>query len=172
MKTGLMSNDRMIYSKRRLAMMSMLKRSELKVGCIIKPNGFPEGHIITVENCSLENFIDNDNKKYWPCWTIRTGAPKPLHKYLLVDWGIDGIIIWKKSNLNFVPSDSKLWLERSGLEEMENINSNEPERFIYSILVYILDSSQEKPSKFYCIERLRNNQIFRYEGERINIFED
>ena len=150
----------------------MLKRSQLKVGSIIKPNGFPEGKIVTVENCSLESFIDGDSKKNWPCWTIRTDAPKPLHKYLMVDWGADGIIVWKKSDMNFAPIDSKLWVERSGLEQMENISGSDPDRFIYSMLVYILDPKQKKPSKFYCIERLRNQKNFRYEGERISVMED
>lgn len=149
--------------------MCVLKRSQLKVGSTIKPNGFPKGKIVTVENCSLESFIDGDSKKTWPCWTVRTDAPKPLHKYLMVDWGADGIIVWKKSDMNFAPSDSKLWVERSGLEEMENISDSEPDRFIYSMLVYTLDS---KTSKLYCIERLRNQRIFRYEGERIDIIED
>ena len=152
--------------------MCILKRSELKVDSIIKPNGFPEGKIVTVENCSLENFVDGDSKKIWPCWTIRTGAPKPLHKYLMVDWGADGIIVWTKSDINFAPIDSKLWVERSGLEEMENISGSQPDRFIYSMLVYILDPKHEKPSNFYCIERLRNQKIFRYEGKRMSIIED
>lgn len=139
---------------------------------MIRSNGLPEGKIVTVENCTLENFIDNSNKKYWPCWTVRTSSPKPLHKYLIVDWGEDGAIIWKKSRLKFAPSNSKLWVERSGLEEMENIESDKPKSYIYSMLVYILDTEQEIHNKFYCIERLRNNQIFRYEGERITILED
>lgn len=152
--------------------MKVLKRSQLKIDCNIKPGDFPEGRIVTVENCSLESFIDTDSKKHWPCWTVRTDAPKPLHKYLVVDWGDDGIIVWKKSERDFAPSGSKLWIERSGLEEMENITGDDPESYVYSMLIYILDTKDGKPSKLYCIERLRNGRIFRYEGVRVDIIED
>ena len=153
--------------------MCTLKRSQLKIGTIIKVDGFPEGKIVSVENCSLENFIDGGNKKKWPCWTVLTNANKPLHKYLIVDWGKeDGVIIWTKSSMDFAPSSSKLLRERSGLEIMENINRGLPKNYIYSLLTYVLDHENEKPSKFYCIERLRNQKIFRYEGYRICIVED
>ncbi|MDD3287588.1 MAG: hypothetical protein PHX43_01090 [Alphaproteobacteria bacterium] len=144
--------------------MHKLNKSQLKVGKIIEPKGFPSGHIVTVEKCSLESFIDGKKKKRWPCWTVRTGAPRPLHKYLIVDLGKDGIILWKKSKLKFAPKGAKLWVERSGLEEMENITGSGPKSYIYSMLVYILDPKSKSPSKFYCIERLRNDRIFRYEG--------
>jgi hypothetical protein len=149
--------------------MKKTKRAELKVGKDIQPAGFPLGRIVTIENCSLENFIDGKKKKRWPCWTIRTNAPRPLHKYLIVDWGKDGIILWKKSKLNFAPKGAKLWVERSGLEEMENITGAGPESYVYSMLVYILDMKAKTPKKFYCIERMRNDRIFRYEGFRIDV---
>jgi hypothetical protein len=149
--------------------MSMVKRSDLKVGNIIHPGNFPEGKIVSLENCTLESFVDGKTKKYWPCWTIRTEAPRPLHKYLIVDLGRkDGLILWKKSKLKFAPPGAKLWVERSGLEEMENITGSGPEKFIYSMLVFILDPKSKKPKKFYAIERLRNDRIFRYEGYRID----
>ncbi|MDR0738607.1 MAG: hypothetical protein LBF33_00390 [Oscillospiraceae bacterium] len=88
--------------------MCTLKRSQLKVGSIVKPSGFPEEKVVTVENCSLENFINGNNKKFWLCWTIRTNSPKLLRKYLIVDWRTNGIIVWTKSNMNFAPTDSKL----------------------------------------------------------------
>lgn len=147
--------------------MPSLKRSQLKVGSIIEPDGFPPGRIVTIENCTLESFIDGKRKKRWPCWTVRTDAPRPLHKYLICDLGKDGIILWKKSALKFAPKGAKLWLERSGLEEMENITGKGPERFIYSMLVYILDHKNPKPNKFWLIERLRDAKIFRYEGFRV-----
>ncbi len=149
--------------------MKKTKRAELKVGKDIQPAGFPLGRIVTIENCSLENFIDGKKKKRWPCWTIRTNAPRPLHKYLIVDWGKDGIILWKKSKLKFAPKGAKLWVERSGLEEMENITGSGPESYVYSMLVYILDTKAKTPKKFYCIERMRNDRIFRYEGVRIDL---
>ena len=149
--------------------MKKTKRAELKVGKDIQPAGFPLGRIVTIENCSLENFIDGKKKKRWPCWTIRTNAPRPLHKYLIVDWGKDGIILWKKSKLKFAPKSAKLWVERSGLEEMENITGSGPESYVYSMLVYILDTKAKTPMKFYCIERMRNDRIFRYEGVRIDL---
>ncbi|MFW6222808.1 MAG: hypothetical protein ACOC3T_04265 [Bacteroidota bacterium] len=149
-------------------MSQKLDISQLKVGSTVAPEGFPEGIIESIEQCSLECFIDDSPKKHWPCWTVRTKAPRPLHKYLIVDLGDDGVIIWQKSTLKFAPEGAKLWVERSGLEEMENINGNEPESYIYSMLVYIIDHEAEKPRKFYCIERLRNDQIFRYEGTRVN----
>lgn len=147
--------------------MPALKRSQLKVGKVIKPDGFPSGRIVTIENCTLESFIDGKTKKRWPCWTVRTDAPRPLHKYLICDLGKDGIILWKKSTLKFSPKNAKLWVERSGLEEMENITGKGPERFIYSMLVYILDHKRKKPSKLFLIERMRDAQIFRYEGFRV-----
>ncbi|MDR1467434.1 MAG: hypothetical protein LBI55_03355 [Oscillospiraceae bacterium] len=153
--------------------MCALKRSQLKIGAIIKPDGFPEGKIATVENCSLENFVDGDSKKEWPCWTVMTNVPKPLHKYLIVDWGKeDGVIIWTKSNMDFAPIGSKLLRERSGLEEMKNIYGDEPENYIYSLVTYVLDYEYENFNKFYCIERLRDQKIFRYEGQKINIDEE
>ena len=152
--------------------MKNLKRSQLKVGSIIKLDEMPEGKIITVENCSLESFVDGKIKKKWPCWTVVTND-KLLHKYLIVDWGKDdGLILWTKSYIDFAPENAKLLRERSGLEEMENINGDDPETYIYSLLTYVLDSENKNPSKFYCIERLRNNKIFRYEGQKINIVED
>ena len=147
--------------------MPNLKRSQLKVGRIIKPDGFPSGHIATVENCTLESFIDGKKKKRWRCWTVRTDAPRPLHKYLICDLGKDGIILWKKSTIKFAPKGAKLWVERSGLEEMENLSDPKAGNYVYSMLVFILDPTAKKPRKFYCIERLRNNQIFRYEGFRV-----
>lgn len=149
--------------------MANLKRSQLKVGNTITPDGFPPGRIVTIENCTLESFIDGKRKKRWPCWTVRTDAPRPLHKYLICDLGKkDGIILWKKSSIKFAPKGAKLWVERSGLEEMENITGQGPDRFIYSMLVYILDRKSKKPRKFYLIERMRDNRIFRYEGFRID----
>lgn len=147
--------------------MPNLKRSQLKVGNVISPDGFPSGRIVTIENCTLESFIDGKRKKKWPCWTVRTDAPKPLHKYLICDLGKDGIILWRKSKIKFAPKDAKLWVERSGLEEMENITGQGPERFIYSMLVYILDPKSKTPSKLYLIERMRDARIFRYEGFRV-----
>jgi len=147
--------------------MNMIKRTDLKVGKLIQPTGYPAGRIVTVEKCSLESFTDGKRKLQWPCWTIRTEAPRPLHKYLIVDWGKDGIILWKKSTLTFAPKGAKLWIEHSGLEEMENITGSGPESYVYSMLIYILDPKAAKPSKLYCIERMRNDQIFRYEGFRI-----
>ncbi len=149
--------------------MNKIKRSELKVGKEIQPEGFPLGEIVTVENCSLESFVDGKKKKRWPCWTIRTKARRPLHKYLIVDWGKDGIVLWKKSKLKFAPKGAKLLVERSGVEEMENINGSDPESFIYSLLTYAIDHKAKTPKKFYCIERMRNDQIFRYEGVRIDV---
>ena len=149
--------------------MPNLKRSQLKVGNIIEPDGFPPGRIVTIENCTLESFIDGKRKKRWPCWTVRTDAPRPLHKYLICDLGRkDGIILWKKSNIKFAPKAAKLWIERSGLEEMENLTGKGPEKFIYSMLVYILDYKSKRPRKFYLIERMRDAKIFRYEGFRID----
>src|SRR5580692_8904294 len=98
--------------------MAALKRSQLKVGKIIQPDGFPPGRIMTIENCTLESFIDGKKKKRWPCWTVRTDAARPLHKYLICDLGKDGIVLWKKSTIKFAPKGAKLWVERSGLEEM------------------------------------------------------
>lgn len=147
--------------------MTHLKRSQLKVGASIKPQGFPPGVIVSLEYCSLESFINGKRKKHWPCWTVRTEVARPLHKYLICDLGKDGIILWKKSTLKFAPTHAKLWIERSGLEEMENITGKEPDKFIYSMLVYVLDYQSKKPSKFYLIERLRNSKIFRYEGFRV-----
>ena len=148
--------------------MPLLKRSQLKVGKVIEPDGFPSGRIVTIENCTLESFIDGKRKKRWPCWTVRTDAPRPLHKYLICDLGKeDGIILWKKSTIKFAPKNAKLWIERSGLEEMENLTGKGPERFIYSMLVYILEYKNKKPSKLYLIERMRDAQIFRYEGFRV-----
>lgn len=144
--------------------MPALKRSQLKVGKTIKPDGFPAGKIVTIENCTLESFIDGKKKKHWPCWTVRTEAQRPLHKYLICDLGSDGIILWKKSTIKFAPKGAKLWIERSGLEEMENITGKGPDRFIYSMLVYVLAYKNKKPSKLYLIERMRNARIFRYEG--------
>lgn len=147
--------------------MKAFSRSKLKVGNIIKPQGFPEGEIVTVEKCSLESFVDKQSKKHWPCYTVRTNAPRPFHKYLITDWGKDGLILWNKSKIKFAPKHSFLWIERSGLEEMENISSKSPNSFVYAMLMFILDKNIRKPNKLYCIERLRNNRIFRYEGFRI-----
>jgi len=147
--------------------MKKIKRAELKVGNEIQPDGFPLGRIVTIENCSLESFIDGKRKKRWPCWTVRTKAPRPLHKYLIVDWGKDGIILWKKSKLKFAPKGAELWIERSGLEEMENITGQGPESYVYSLLVFKL--REGKKQKFYAIERMRNDRIFRYEGVRIDV---
>jgi hypothetical protein len=148
--------------------MNSIKRSELKVGELVQPKGFPAGRIMTIENCSLESFIDGKKKKRWPCWTVRTEAPKPLHKYLIVDLGKEGIIVWKKSTLKFAPKSAKLWVGHSGLEEMENITGSGPDRYIYSLLTYILNSKSKRPDKFYAIERMRNDRIFRYEGVRVS----
>jgi hypothetical protein len=142
-------------------------KSDLIVGRLIAPQGFPEGVVTTIEKCSLESFIDGKRKLRWPCWTVRTKAPRPLHKYLIVDWGKDGLILWKKSKLKFAPKGAKLWIEHSGLEEMENITGSGPESYVYSMLVFMLDPKVKKPRKFYCIERMRNDRIFRYEGFRI-----
>ncbi len=147
--------------------MPALHRAQLKIGATIEPQGFPLGRIMTLEKCSLENFIDGRKKLRWPCWTVRTKAPKPLHKYLICDLGKDGLVLWKKSTMKFAPQDARLWIERSGLEEMENITGKGPDRFIYSMLVYVLDVQARKPSHFYAIERLRNGRIFRYEGVRV-----
>lgn len=147
--------------------MKVLTRSELKIGNVIKPHGFPIGEIVTTENCSLENFIDGKKKKRWPCWTVRTQAARPLHKYLITDWGKDGLILWKKSNLKFAPPKAKLWVERSGLEEMENLSDAKADNYVYSMLMFILDPKSKKPNKLYCIERLRDDRIFRYEGFRV-----
>jgi hypothetical protein len=147
--------------------MAKLKRTQLKVGNVIKPDGFPSGRIVTIENCTLESFIDGKKKKRWPCWTVRTEAPRPLHKYLICDLGKDGIILWKKSTIKFAPKNAKLWVERSGLEEMENLSNPKADNYVYSMLVYILDHKSKKPNKLYLIERMRNAQIFRYEGFRV-----
>ncbi|MCP4395570.1 MAG: hypothetical protein GY804_15080 [Alphaproteobacteria bacterium] len=149
-------------------MSQKLDKSQLKVGATVAPEGFPEGVIDSEDPCSLESFIDDSPKKHWLCWRVRTKAPRPLHKYLITDFGEDGIVAWKKSTLKFAPEGAKLWLERSGLEEMENIDSDYPESYIYSMLTYILDPEEETPRKFYGIERLRNDRIFRYEGTRID----
>lgn len=134
--------------------MANLKRSQLKVGNTIAPDGFPPGQIVTIENCTLESFIDGKRKKRWPCWTVRTDAPRPLHKYLICDLGKkDGIILWKKSSIKFAPKGAKLWVERSGLEEMENITGQGPDRFIYSMLVYI-----NCCSAFLCPSSCRKNK--------------
>jgi hypothetical protein len=142
-----------------------VKRSYLKVGKIISPEGFPTGTIKTEEKCSLESFIDGKKKKRWLCWTVRTKAQRPLHKYLIVDWGKDGIILWEKSTMKFAPQGAKLWVERSGLEEMENITGQGAENYIYSLLVYKLRGGKQR--KFYAIERMRNDRVFRYEGTLI-----
>lgn len=143
----------------------MIKRTQLKVGKTITPDGFPTGTIATEEKCSLESFVDGKKKKRWLCWTVRTQAKRPMHKYLIVDWGKDGIILWQKSSLKFAPQGAQLWVERSGLEEMENITGQGPERYIYSLLVYKLRNG--KKQKFYAIERMRNDSVFRYEGTLI-----
>lgn len=143
----------------------MIKRTQLKVGKTITPDGFPTGTIATEEKCSLESFVDGKKKKRWLCWTVRTQAKRPMHKYLIVDWGKDGIILWQKSSLKFAPQGAQLWVERSGLEEMENITSQGPESYIYSLLVYKLRNG--KKQKFYAIERMRNDSVFRYEGTLI-----
>jgi hypothetical protein len=147
--------------------MKRLDRKQLKVGNFIEPQGFPRGQIVTIEHCTLESFIDGKIKKRWPCWTVRTEAPRPLHKYLITDWGKGGLILWKKSKLKFAPKDSKLWVERSGLEEMENLSDRKADHYVYSMLMFILDTKSKKPKKLYCIERLRNDRVFRYEGFRI-----
>lgn len=147
--------------------MTAVKRSQLKVGKTVYPDGFPSGSITTEEKCSLESFVDGKKKKRWRCWTVRTKVPRPLHKYLIVDWGKDGIILWKKSPLKFAPQGAKLWVERSGLEEMENITGQGPESYVYSLLVFKL--REGKKQKFYAIERMRNDRIFRYEGVRIDV---
>jgi len=149
--------------------MSNTKRKDLKVGNFIEPKGFPLGEIMTEEECSLQPLVDGKRRKRWKCWTVRTKARRPLHKYLIVDWGKDGIILFKKSKLKFAPKSAKIWVERSGLEEMENITGNGPDAYIYSMLVFILDPRSKTPKKFYAIERLRNDQIFRYEGVRIDV---
>lgn len=143
----------------------MIKRTQLKVGKTITPDGFPTGTIATEEKCSLESFVDGKKKKRWLCWTVRTQAKRPMHKYLIVDWGKDGIILWQKSSLKFAPQGAQLWVERSGLEEMENITGQGPESYIYSLLVYKLRNG--KKQKFYAIERMRNDSVFRYEGTLI-----
>ena len=148
--------------------MASLKRSQLKVGNIIQPDGFPSGRIMTIEQCTLESFIDGKKKKRWPCWTVRTDAPRPLHKYLICDLGKkDGIILWRKSTLKFAPEGAKLWVERSGFEEMENLSDTKAGNYVYSMLVFILDHKSKKPNRLYCIERMRDAQIFRYEGFRV-----
>jgi hypothetical protein len=147
--------------------MKPLKRSELKVGKTIAPDGFPPGQIMTIEKCSLESFVDGKKKLRWPCWTVRTDAAAPMHKYLITDWGKDGLILWKKSKIKFAPPKAKLWVRHSGLEEMENVTGSGPESYIYSMLVYILDPKSKKPSRLYAIERMRNDRIFRYEGFRV-----
>ena len=148
--------------------MGQINKSHLKVGNTVQPTGFPEGTIVSEEKCSLESFVDGKKKKRWLCWTVRTKAARPHHKYLIVDWGKDGLILWKKSKLKLSPTSAKLWAERSGLEEMENVTGTGPESYIYSMLVFILDHKAKKPKKFYAIERLRNDKIFRYEGVRIS----
>lgn len=35
------------------------------------------------------------------------------------------------------------------------------------VLMFILEAKSKKPKKLYCIERLRNEKIFRYEGFRV-----
>ncbi len=145
--------------------MSLIKRTQLKIGQVITPDGFPAGTIATEEKCSLESFVDGKKKKRWLCWTVRTAAKRPLHKYLIVDWGKDGIILWEKSTMKFAPQGAKLWIERSGLEEMENITGQGAENYVYSLLVYKLRGG--KKQKFYAIERMRNDRVFRYEGTLI-----
>jgi hypothetical protein len=147
-------------------MTQKIDRSQLKVGGTIAPEGFPEGTIDSENICTLESFIDDSPKKRWFCWRARTQAARPLHKYLITDFDEDGIILWQKSTLEFAPESAKLWLDRSGVEEMEC--DDDDESYIYSMLTYILDPENESPSKLYCIERLRNGEIFRYEGFRID----
>ena len=142
-----------------------VRRSELKVGNTIAPDGFPVGKITTKEMCSLESLVDG-KKKHWPCWTVHTTAARPFHKYLVVDWGRDGLFLWKKTKLKVPPKNAQLWLERSGLEEMENVTGDGPDSYIYSMCVFKLDS---KASKLLGIERLRNDRVFRYEGVRIDV---
>jgi len=145
-----------------------LSRKLLKIGSVVHVDNFPTGTIATEEKCTLENLVDVKKKLSWLCWTVRTTAPRPLHKYYIVDLGKkDGVIVWKKSTLKAPPQNAKLWLERSGIEEMENISGTDPECFIYSMLVFILDSRSKKPKKFFCMERLRNGRIFTYEGVRV-----
>jgi hypothetical protein len=148
--------------------MTTNRKNKFRVGQTVSPKGFPSGKIVTIEKCSLESFIDGKRKLRWPCWTVRTDAPRPLHKYLIVDWGKDGVFLLKKSKLRFAPKEAKLWVEHSGLEEMENITGKGPESFIYSMLVYKIGKNSGAPKKFYCIERMRNDRIFRYEGFRID----
>lgn len=147
--------------------MTAFGKSSLKVGGVVEPKGFPKGEIVSIETCALESFKGDKKKKRWPCWTVRTKARRPLHKYLIVDWGKDGIILWKKSKLKSVPASAKLWMERSGLEEMENISGSGPDSYIYSLLVFILDPKAKKPKKYYALERMHNDRVFRYEGFRI-----
>lgn len=149
----------------------MFKKSQLKVGNAVSPPGFPSGTIESIEWCSLESFKDGKKKLRWPCWTVRTNAPRPLHKYLIVDLGKDGLVVWKKSTRKFAPPRATLWVERSGLEEMENLAKPE-DPYVYSMLVYVTARKKGRPYRLYCIERLRNSQltasgIFRYEGVRI-----
>lgn len=136
----------------------------LKIGDIIEPKGFPKGKVVSLEYCTLEPITGGHRKKRWPCWTIKTGTTKSPSKYLIVDWGKDGLFLWKKTKLKEPPRNAQLWLERSGLEEMENITGEGPDSYIYSMFVFKLDS---KANKLLGMERLRNDRVFRYEGVRI-----
>lgn len=139
-------------------------KASLKVGHIIEPKGFPKGEVVSLEYCTLEPIADGHKKKRWPCWTVKTSPQKSPRKYLIVDWGKDGLFLWKETKLKVPPKNAQPWLERSGLEEMENITGEGPDSYIYSMLVFKLDS---KANKLLGIERLRNNRVFRYEGFRI-----
>jgi hypothetical protein len=137
-----------------------------KVGAVVKAPGFPLGTIMTKENCWLNSFTGKLQK--WPCWTVRTEAAKPKHKYLLCDLKKDGLILWKKSTRRLPPAKAKIWWERSGFEQMENIDTPKAGSYKYSMLVYVLAKKNNKPSKLYAIETMHDGQVFRYDGLRLN----
>ena len=141
-------------------------KSLLKIGDIVEPKGFPKGTVVSFEYCTLEPVTGGSKKKRWPCWTIKTGTRKFPRKYLIVDWRKDGLFLWKKTKLKEPPKNSHLWLERSGLEEMENITGESPDSYVYSMFVFKLDS---KANKLLGMERLRNHRVFRYEGFRVTL---
>ena len=147
--------------------MSIIKSMDLRVGNTVQPDGFSRGRIVTVEHSTLARFNDRQKIKDWACFTVETDKKPPDHKYLLVDLGKDGIILWKPSKLKTPPEGAKVWMDYCGLEEMENISGSKPESFIYSMMSFVLDPQAKRPTKFYSMERLRNGKAYHYEGFRV-----
>jgi hypothetical protein len=147
--------------------MKFSTKFNLQVGQFISLEGFPEGQIISAEKCSLQSFIKGP-RSHWTCWTVKTKATSPLHKYLITGWGSDGVIVWSQSKLETAPSKARLWLERSGHEEMRSIKNLKSKIYLYSMLVYIIAHKSEKPKKFFAIERLKNGGLYKYDGLRID----